>query len=263
MNDSGKVNNDAVASPFRVNRRQVFQAAGLVGLLEFASACSGSTSKAVRTTVSTPAGSGHVVFSDHQFLVLEAATARLIPGPMDDPSEIGHPGAREAGVANYIDRMLGALSTHPARIYAGGPFSDRDGASGDNMANFIALTPAQYRGWTQRLAKLRTQYAVGVEALDHAAGGDFVAAAPAVQDRVLAKNPGGFTDLMFSHAIEGMYSAPEYGGNAGLVGWRDIGFPGDVQPVGYTPAQVSTSDGPDVYEPTALAHQVLALVHAG
>ena len=68
---------------------------------------------------------------------------------------------------------------------------------------------------------------------------------------------------MFSHAIEGMYSAPEYGGNAGLVGWRDIGFPGDVQPVGYTPAQVSTSDGPDVYEPTTLAHQVLALVQAG
>ncbi len=263
MDERGEVDNEAVAGPFRLNRRQVFQAAGLVGLLEFVSACSGSTSTAIGTTVPAPAGSGHVVFSDHQFLVVEAATARLIPGPMDDPSEIGHPGAREAGVANYIDRMLGALSAHPAGIYAGGPFSDRNGVSGDDMADFIALTPAQYRGWTRRLAKLRSQYAAGLEALDHAAGGDFAAAAPAVQDRVLAKNPGGFTNLMFSHAIEGMYSAPEYGGNAGLVGWRDIGFPGDVQPVGYTPAQVSTSDGPDVYEPTALAHQVLALVQAG
>ncbi len=139
VDESGKVNNDAVASPFRLNRRQVFQAAGLVGLLEFVSACSRSTSKAIRTAVSAPAGRGHVVFSDHQFLVLEAATARLIPGPMDDPSEMGHPGAREAGVANYIDRMLGALSAHPARIYAGGPFSERNGASGDDMANFIAL----------------------------------------------------------------------------------------------------------------------------
>jgi hypothetical protein len=263
MDDTGSDDDEAVAGPFRLNRRQVFQAAGLVGLLEFVSACSGSTSKAVGATVSTPAGSGHSVFSDHQFLVVEAATARLIPGPTDDPSEMGHPGAREAGVARYIDRMLGALDAHPARIYAGGPFSDRNGTSADDMADFIALTPAQYRGWTRRLAELRSQYAAGVEALDHAAGGDFAAASPAVQDRVLAKNPGGFTDLMFSHAIAGMYSVPEYGGNAGLVGWRDIGFPGDVPPVGYSPAQVSTSDGPDAYEPTALAHQVLALVQAG
>ena len=208
-------------------------------------------------------GVGTSSFSDHQFLVVEAATARLIPGPDDDPSEIGHPGAREAGVAHYIDRMLGALMTDPTRIYCGGPFSDRNGASGDDMAKFLPLTPAQSRGWSRRLAKLWSQYVVGVEALDDAAGGDFAVATPAVQDRVLAKNPGGFTSLVFGHAIEGMYSVPEYGGNSGLVGWRDIGFPGDIQPVGYSPTQVSTSDGPDAYEPSALAHQVLSLIQAG
>jgi Gluconate 2-dehydrogenase subunit 3 len=263
MESSDKVDNEAVTGPFRLSRRQIFQAVGLVGLLEFAAACSRSSSVAVETTTSNAAGSGHVIFTDHQFLVVEAATARLIPGPNDDPAEMGHPGAREAGVANYIDRMLGALTTHPAQIYGGGPFSDRNGASGDDMAEFIALTPAQHRGWSRRLARLRSQYAAGVEALDRAAGGDFASAAPAVQDRVLAKNPGGFARLLFSHAIEGMYSVPEYGGNAGQVGWTDIGFPGDVQPVGYSPAQVSTSDGPDAYEPTVLARQVLSLVQAG
>jgi hypothetical protein len=263
VDDRADLDSETVTGSFRLSRRQVFQAAGLAGLLEFVPACSGSPSKAVGTTVPNSAGSGHVVFSDHQFLVVEAATARLIPGPNDDPSEIGHPGAREAGVARYIDRMLGALSTRPATIYAGGPFSDRNGASGDDMANFIPLTPAQFRGWTRRLAKLRSQYAAGVEALDHAAGGDFAVATPAVQDGVLVRNPGGFTNLMFGHAIEGMYSVPEYGGNSGLVGWRDIGFPGDAQPVGYSAAQVSTSDGPDAYEPSTLAHQVLSLVQAG
>ena len=36
-----------------------------------------------------------------------------------------------------------------------------------------------------------------------------------------------------------MYGAPEYGGNRDLVGWRSIGFEGDVQPRGYTDDEVS------------------------
>jgi hypothetical protein len=36
-----------------------------------------------------------------------------------------------------------------------------------------------------------------------------------------------------------MYAAPEYGGNRGLVGWEYIGYLGDVQPRGYTDAEVS------------------------
>src|SRR5215831_10538469 len=49
-------------------------------------------------------------FSDHQAAVIEDATARIAPGPEDDPAEAGHPGAREAGVTGYIDKMLGARS---------------------------------------------------------------------------------------------------------------------------------------------------------
>ena len=44
--------------------------------------------------------------------------------------------------------------------------------------------------------------------------------------------------MLFGHTIEAMYGNPEYGGNAGLVGWRDIYFPGDSQPRGYTDAEV-------------------------
>jgi hypothetical protein len=35
-----------------------------------------------------------------------------------------------------------------------------------------------------------------------------------------------------------MYGAPEYGGNHDLVGWRTTGFEGDVQPRGWTRAEV-------------------------
>ena len=41
-----------------------------------------------------------------------------------------------------------------------------------------------------------------------------------------------------THACEGAYGAPEYGGNRDLAGWRAIGFPGDVQPRGYTDDEV-------------------------
>ena len=59
----------------------------------------------------------------------------------------------------------------------------------------------------------------------------------AEQDARLAAIPE-FRDLLYQHAVEGAYAAPEYGGNHDLHGWQAIGFPGDVQPRGYTDAEV-------------------------
>ena len=36
-----------------------------------------------------------------------------------------------------------------------------------------------------------------------------------------------------------MYGAPEYGGNRDTVGWAYIDYEGDVQPRGYSDAEVS------------------------
>jgi gluconate 2-dehydrogenase gamma chain len=71
-----------------------------------------------------------------------------------------------------------------------------------------------------------------------------------------------FTSLLFEHTIEGLYAVPEYGGNRGLVGWKDIGFPGDIQPRGYTPDEVSRSDGPDPVEAAGVVADVLRLLGA-
>jgi hypothetical protein len=243
------------------HRRQVLKAAGFAGLAvlvppELLTGCS---------TPSSPSSQGavdrsYLVFDKHQAKVVEEATARLIPGPHDEASEAGHPGAREANVTRYIDTLLGALTLRPPRIFAGGPFSNRAGWPVDDMAKFLRLTPAQASGWTSRLASLRARYREGVETLDKMAGGDFASVSTAEMDEILAQDPGGFMTLLFAHAIEGMYSAPEYGGNAGLVGWKDIVWPGDRQPRGYTDAEVALSDGPDVYAPKGIGAQLLQLL---
>jgi hypothetical protein len=201
-------------------------------------------------------------FTPHQAAVVEEATARLVPGPSDDPAEAGHPGAREAGAVHYIDAVLGALHHDPPRIYAGGPFSNRAGGKRDDLSRFLDVSPAVREHWEARLVALQATYHAGVAALDEAAGGDFAEAMPAWQDQALTKNPHGFTDVLFQHTIEAMYGIPEYRGNRDLVGWHDIKFRGDTQPRGYTDAEVSGSDGPDRYEPAGVAAKVLELLTA-
>jgi cytochrome c5 len=211
-------------------------------------------------------------FTRHQAAVVEDATARIAPGPRDDPAEAGHPGAREAGVADYIDIMLGALGALGAlagdqaaapMIFAGGPWSNRHTSGPDMMASFVRLDPVARIAWRGRLADWQRRYTRGIAALDQMAGGDFTTAAPAEQDKILAsQRMSSFTSLLFEHTIEGMYANPEYGGNRGLAGWKDIGFPGDVQPRGYPGEQVERSDGHDPVLDAPVVAEVLRLLGA-
>jgi hypothetical protein len=197
-------------------------------------------------------------FDDHAAAVVREATARLIPGPEDDPAEIGHPGAREANVVRYIDLMLSAFRESPPRVFAGGPFSDRSGGKRNDLARFLPLSRLQTRVWKERIARLREQYREGVALLDSLAGGDFAAGTTVEQDQALSDGTAGaFRDLLFTHAIEGTYSIPEYGGNAERSGWEEIGFEGDRQPRGYSAEEVSESDGPDPVNPTVVVAALL------
>src|SRR5436190_3382222 len=113
-------------------------------------------------------------FTPHEAAVVREATARIIPGPTDDPTEVGHPGAREANVVRYIDTMLAAFSFRPPRIFAGGPFSNRAGASGDDMARFVPLPRMRRLGWERRLTRPHRAYRKGVKELDSmSSAGDF------------------------------------------------------------------------------------------
>ena len=207
-------------------------------------------------------------FTSQQAAVVTSATARIAPGPADDPAEAGHPGAREANVTGYIDAMLGALGAlhhdqPPPVIFAGGPWSNRHTSGPDLMARFAALDPVARIAWRKRLTAWQDQYRNGIATLDRLAGGDFTKAPATVQDKILAGSAASsFTALLFEHTIEGLYAAPEYGGNQGLAGWKEIGFPGDIQPRGYTPDEVSRSDGPDPVNNTGVVAEVLKLLGA-
>jgi len=218
------------------------------------------------TSSSAPAGPrAWRFFTAHQAAVVEDATARIAPGPADDPAEAGHPGAREADVTGYIDSMLGALGTLDAAppIFARGPWSNRHTSGPDLMARFATLDPVARIAWRRRLQGWQDQYRTGIATLDKLAGGDFTKATSQKQDTILAMaSVSSFTSLLFEHAIEGLYAVPEYGGNRGLVGWTDIGFPGDIQPRGYTPDEVSRSDGPDPVEAAGVVADVLRLLGA-
>jgi hypothetical protein len=220
-----------------VSRRAVLRGGGLLGLAALVPPQVLAWARSQAAAADT-----YIFFTAHQADVVREATARLIPGPSDDPTELGHPGAREANVVRYIDLMLGALSLTPERVHAGGPWSDRNGGDTNHLATFVPLTAAQRKGWEQRLTRYQQAYRDGVVALD-AAG--FLDAPAPLRDVILTTDSfAGFRDLMFTHAIEGTYCLPEYGGNENLSGWQEINFPGDSQPRGYTPAEVGESDGP-------------------
>jgi hypothetical protein len=182
-----------------------------------------------------------VYFSDDQFRVIEAVCARLIPTDDD-------PGANEAGVAHYIDGLLGAFAFDPPRIWAGGAVSGRFGGL-PAFATFHRLHPLDELAWRTRIEGSRgiperewngpvegfqERYAGGLASL----GADFADVDGEEQDRRLRAHEE-FTNLVYGHACEGMYGAPEYGGNRNGVGWSYIGFAGDVQPLGYTDEEVS------------------------
>jgi hypothetical protein len=205
-----------------------------------------------------PAATSYRFFTPHQAAVLDAATRRLVPGPDDDPLEAGHPGAAEAHALRYIDVMLSAFDDTPPKVFAGGPWSDRHAPGPDYLATFVQPDGIQEQAWRKRIADLRKQYAAGVLLLDSQAGGDFAGAPAMQQDSVLASSDvAEFTALLFGHTIEGMYSIPEYGGNAGRAGWVEIGYPGDVQPRGYTAAELAEQQI-DVIDPTGITATVLA-----
>ncbi len=179
--------------------------------------------------------------TDAEYATLTAMCERLIPADAT-------PGATDAGVADYIDGLLGAFTVDPPRIWAGGAFSGRFGGEA-GFGRFLPLTALDELAWRTRIegslgiperefngpvVGLQQRYRAGLASL----GPDFGDCDRVEQARRMRADPD-FTQLVYGHACEGMYGAPEYGGNRGGVGWAGIGYAGDVQPQGWTDEEVS------------------------
>src|SRR2546429_462746 len=138
-------------------------------------------------------------FDEGEALLAAAAASRIFP------SDVSGPGAKEAGVVIYIDRQLAGPYGSDRYRYTQGPFED---------------APAEF-GY-QGKATPREIYREGLKGLT---GFDQLNAEE--QDATLERIEASvFFSLLRQHTIEGMFCDPMHGGNADMVGWQLIGFPG-------------------------------------
>jgi gluconate 2-dehydrogenase gamma chain len=139
-------------------------------------------------------------FDETEARIVVAAAARIFP------SDEAGPGAREAGVAIYIDRQLGGPWGRDRYRYTQAPF-DED--------------PSDHLGY-QGKATPREIYREALKDLK-----DFDRLSAQQQDQRLAQiESTRFFALLWQNTIEGMFSDPIHGGNVDMIGWQLIGFPG-------------------------------------
>ena len=85
-----------------------------------------------------------VWLTEDEYRTLSVACNRMIP-----PSDTA-PGAADCGVPDYIDRLLGAFSFDPPRIWAGGPASGRQGGE-RGFERFHPLSALDELAWRMRI----------------------------------------------------------------------------------------------------------------
>lgn len=128
---------------------------------------------------------------------MDALVARIIP------DEEGSPGAKGAGVTEYIDHALVGFLRDLQPVY-------RDG-----LRALSAYSQARF-GSVFRFLDVRRQEAV-VEELDRLVTAD---------DQAFL---GQFFHIVREHTVQGYFGDPAYGGNRDAASWALIGFPGAQQ----------------------------------
>ena len=204
----------------RIFLKQVATVAGMVPLAgaTAATALASGDAIAAESTAPDPAEHAWRYLNGDEALTLEAVVGRLIPADENGP------GAKEAGVAAFIDLQLASAWGNGDHFYSRGPFVQGTPQQGYQLA----FTPAQ-------------MFRIGIAGLDKAArqakGAAFADLEPEQQDALLADAEHGKLDFgalpsgvffgaLLDATMEGFFSDPIHGGNQDKVGWKLVGFPG-------------------------------------
>jgi gluconate 2-dehydrogenase gamma chain len=213
-------------SPSRVSRRRFLSASAAVSTLALGSPVEAKSisgempwQPGAANAPEPVAPGGNTFFTTDEAAFIDAAISRLIPN-----DDLG-PGAKEAGVALFIDRQLAGPFGNGESWYMGGPWGKGTSSQGYQTR----LTPAQI-------------YRAAIKAIDdHSrkafSGKPFAGLTADQQDQVLSGLEKGeialdgvdgktFFETFLQNTIEGFFSDPIYGGNRDMVGWKLIGFPG-------------------------------------
>ena len=142
------------------------------------------------------AGAWHT-FADPDAAVVDAIAALIVP--TDDS-----PGAREAGVVQFIDRSLQTFAKDQQQLFVTGlaDLKMRVHAAHPGTDSFVKLDAAQQTALLQELEASKSE----------------------------------FFAAMLAATAAGMFADPEYGGNRNKIGWKLIGFDDRYfwqQPFGY------------------------------
>ena len=149
----------------------------------------------------------HGAFFNHDDAATVAALAeRIMPGAP------GKPGARDAGVLNYIDLALSGAYASLQDFYRSG------------LAQLDAHCQSAYHKSFAELGS--TQQDEVVAALEENKASDF--SWPTARE---------FFSTVRTHTMEGMFADPVYGGNKDFCGWLLVGFPGAQELYTYTDLQ--------------------------
>jgi gluconate 2-dehydrogenase gamma chain len=181
-------------------------------------------------------------FNLHEAQMVEALTARILPGTPEDP------GAREVGVVYYIDNLLAHPDGFVEPTYHRPPFAQTyqgdeppANAAGDYQIIWVPEAEIERYGY-QAIFTPRETFRMGLAAIDRYARAqfehDFAALSEEQQDQVITAlvdgtatgfeplSPKAFFQVLRRYTGEGMFSDPAYGGNRNLVGWKLLGYPG-------------------------------------
>jgi gluconate 2-dehydrogenase gamma chain len=139
------------------------------------------------------------VFSEAEALLVDTLTEQIIPRDQD-------PGARDAGVLNFIDKQLaGHYRKHQAAYHSGL-------LGVDETCQVLFKQPFLQLKWDQQ-----TEVMKSLES-GHAPGATWQGHSSAV-----------FFEMVRDHTMQGFYGSPRHGGNRGYVSYRMLGL--DYPPI--------------------------------
>ncbi|WP_454668989.1 gluconate 2-dehydrogenase subunit 3 family protein [Achromobacter kerstersii] len=166
----------------------------------------------------SPANRTYKFFNAQEALAMDAIAARLIPA-----DDLG-PGAKEAGVTNFLDGQLAGAWGAGSQFYRQGPFEKGTPEQGYQLS----FTPAEMirRGLAALDAATRKQDGKPFAELDEARQDAWLHDLQAGKPDFSPLPSDIFFQALLDATIEGFFSDPLYGGNADMVGWKLVGFPG-------------------------------------
>ncbi len=149
--------------------------------------------RAVARSSPVPAA-GFRTLEPGEIATLEAIVEQIIPADKD-------PGAKEAGVIHYIDRILAGEQREKRHLY-------RAAIAATNVTSVALFGKAFHRlVFDQQTAVLK--------AIERGDQGEHWNQIPSSQ----------FFAMIWTHTLEGFYGPPSHGGNKKHASWKMIGYP--------------------------------------